>query len=75
MSEWPLDKIRIGQRIRRDLGDLQSLAESMKELGLLQPIVVFPDGRLILGERRLRAAKLLGWKTVPVTIARDAHED
>jgi ParB family transcriptional regulator, chromosome partitioning protein len=59
------------RRIRKDLGDIASLAESIKELGLLQPIVVFADGRLIVGERRLRAVRLLGWKEIPVTIVRD----
>ena len=38
------------------------------ELGLLQPIVVRPDGVLIAGERRLHAAKLLGWTEIPVTV-------
>jgi ParB family transcriptional regulator, chromosome partitioning protein len=67
--------IKVGKRIRKDMGDLTGLAESIEDLGLLHPIVVFPDGRLILGERRLRAAKLLGWETIPVTIVRDTHED
>jgi ParB-like nuclease domain len=29
---------------------------------LLHPVVVKPDGKLVAGERRLRAAKLLGWR-------------
>jgi ParB family chromosome partitioning protein len=71
MSTMAIRDIRVGtKRIRKDMGDLAGLAESMKELGLLQPVVVFPDGRLILGERRLRAAKLLGWERIPVTIVK-----
>jgi ParB family transcriptional regulator, chromosome partitioning protein len=62
--------IKVGKRIRKDMGDLAALAASIKELGLLQPIVVFPDGRLVLGERRLRAAQLLGWKEIPVMVVR-----
>jgi hypothetical protein len=57
----PIDQIIVGPRFRKDLGDLASLAASIDELGLLQPIVVRPDGILIAGERRLRAAQLLGW--------------
>ena len=38
------------------------------ELGLLHPVVVRPDGLLIAGERRLRAAQLLGWSEIPVSV-------
>jgi excisionase family DNA binding protein len=54
-------RITIGVCHRRDLGDIEGLAASIAALGLLHPIVVRPDGRLIAGKRRLRAAKLLGW--------------
>jgi hypothetical protein len=64
----PIDKIVVGERHRRDLGDIDGLAASMEILGLLHPIVVTPEGLLICGERRLRAATLLGWKMIPVTI-------
>lgn len=60
--------IKVGKRHRRDLGDIDLLAASMANIGLLHPIVVTPDGLLICGERRLRAAKLLGWTTIPVTV-------
>jgi ParB/RepB/Spo0J family partition protein len=68
MSALAIDKIQIGTRHRREMGDIASLAGSMAELGLLQPIVVRPDGILIAGERRLRAAERLGWETIPVTV-------
>lgn len=53
-------------RQRKDLGNIESLAESIKELGLIQPIVVRDEGTLVVGERRLTAIKSLGWETVPV---------
>ncbi|MFA6428244.1 MAG: ParB/RepB/Spo0J family partition protein [Candidatus Buchananbacteria bacterium] len=57
--------------------ELASLTESIKEHGILQPLIVSPaaegDYQLIAGERRLRAAKLAGLKTVPV-IARQFKE-
>jgi ParB/RepB/Spo0J family partition protein len=64
----PVDSIFVGERHRKDMGDIAGLAGSMAELGQLQPIVVRPDCTLIAGERRLRAAKLLGWTEIPVTI-------
>ncbi len=51
-----------------DDAPLQSLAESIRQHGILQPLTVrkTPSGYvLIAGERRLRAAKLAGCKTVP----------
>lgn len=72
MAERPamrrIDAIRVGVRHRRDLGDLASLAKSIGEVGLLHPIVVRRDGRLIAGERRLEAFKLLGRTEIPATV-------
>jgi N6-adenosine-specific RNA methylase IME4 len=65
MARLPVTKIKVRNRYRKKLGDIESLAA--KELGLLHPIVVRPDGRLIAGERRLAACKRLGMKSVPVT--------
>jgi N6-adenosine-specific RNA methylase IME4 len=67
MARLPTNKIKVRNRYRKNLGDIDSLAASIKELGLLHPIVVRPDGRLIAGERRLAACRRLGWKSVPVT--------
>jgi ParB-like chromosome segregation protein Spo0J len=49
--------IKLGTRHRKDMGDLQSLADSIKEEGLLQPIGVTEKFELVFGERRLRAHK------------------
>ena len=58
--------------------ELEDLAASIKEHGILQPLVVRKDPIggyiLIAGERRLRAAKLLGLERVPVVI-RETHPD
>jgi N6-adenosine-specific RNA methylase IME4 len=67
MAKLAINQINVRNRYRKNLGNIESLAASIKELGLLHPIVVRPDGRLIAGERRLAACKRLGWKTVPVT--------
>ena len=67
-TRLPVEQIAVGQRYRKDLGDLRSLAASIEEVGLLHPIVVTPQGRLIAGQRRLKACVLLGWAEVPVTV-------
>ena len=58
---------------RRDFNDesISALADSIKEHGLLQPIVVKPiDGgyQIVAGERRCRACRMLGLSEVPVVI-------
>jgi N6-adenosine-specific RNA methylase IME4/ParB-like chromosome segregation protein Spo0J len=62
------DRIQVGFRYRKDLGDLRPLAESIAEVGLLHPVVVTPEGRLIAGQRRLEACRMLEWTDVPVTV-------
>jgi len=52
--------IKIGDRFRRDLGDIGGMADSIKEVGLLQPILVNTDLQLISGIRRLAAHRHLG---------------
>ncbi|MHB1499557.1 MAG: ParB/RepB/Spo0J family partition protein [Candidatus Dormibacteria bacterium] len=54
-----------------DEASLQTLAQSIAEYGVLQPLVVERDGqayRLVAGERRLRASQLAGLSKVPVVI-------
>ncbi|WP_208111486.1 MT-A70 family methyltransferase [Enterovirga rhinocerotis] len=50
--------IRLGRRYRQDLGDLSGLAASIRARGLIQPIVIAPDGTLLAGRRRLEAWRL-----------------
>jgi ParB family chromosome partitioning protein len=54
-----------------DEEELQSLADSLRAHGLLQPVVVRRIGdryQLVAGERRLRAAAKAGWGDVPVQV-------
>ena len=60
--------IKIGDRFRRDHGDIRSLADSIESIGLLQSIGVTEDNRLIFGERRVLAFKLLGRETIPARV-------
>jgi N6-adenosine-specific RNA methylase IME4 len=61
--------IKIGNRHRKDLGDITSLALSIQQVGLLHPPVVTPDDILIAGERRLAAWNLLNTtRPIPVRV-------
>lgn len=62
-----IEKIKIKDRIRKDFGNIQELADDIKENGLINPPVITPDTyELITGERRIRAMKLLGYKQIEV---------
>ncbi len=61
-----------------DQGALEELAQSIRENGLIQPLVVRKTGEgyeLIAGERRLRASKLAGLKMVPVVIRKSTDRE
>lgn len=67
----PLTRIKTGPfqpRRSFDPGSLAELAESIKERGMIQPVVVRAVNdtfELLAGERRLRAVEKLGWESVP----------
>ncbi len=74
--EVPIEKILPNPHQPRtimDEDDLQDLADSIREHGVIQPLLVIPENEdgnyiLIAGERRLRASKLAGLSMVPVVI-------
>lgn len=74
------DKIDINpQQPRTNFSDsaLNDLAESIKEHGIISPLIATKKGdrfELIAGERRLRSAKLVGLKTVPVIIREETEQ-
>jgi len=55
--------------------ELRALGESMKSVVQLQPVVAKPDGTLLCGERRYRAAKLVGMTELSVIIAEKPLSD
>lgn len=73
--ERTIDSIVVGVRHRESLGDLDSLMESIKRLGLLQPVTVTPDGVLVCGRRRLEAVRRLGWRTLRVWVRSGISDD
>ena len=69
-----VDKLKpnpLQPRTKWDPESLEELAQSIQETGILQPVIVVPDGdnyRIIVGERRWRAAKKIGLPTIPALI-------
>ena len=65
----PIEKIITNQmQPRRDMGDLAELTDSIRENGIIEPVIVRPkDGNfeIIAGERRFRAAKEAGMHEIP----------
>jgi DNA modification methylase len=65
LKEIKIADIVVGQRHRRDMGDLSSLADSIRQAGMLQPIGVTDQLELVFGERRLLAYRdILKKKTI-----------
>jgi ParB family transcriptional regulator, chromosome partitioning protein len=60
--------IIIKPRIRKDLGDVGALMESLRKFGLLNPVVINSKGELIAGHRRLESARRLGWQYIEVMV-------
>lgn len=66
--------IKIGERVRTDYGDISALATSIQRYGLLHPIVIDENKKLIAGERRLKAHIKLGKKEIEVKYFKDLSD-
>lgn len=84
LQDMPIDNLQPGKyqpRTFMDTESIQELSESIKEQGVMQPIIVRKaDGKddtkfeIVAGERRMRAAKLAGLESVPVIIREISDE-
>ena len=63
-----IDQIKVGTRFREELGDIESLAQSLESEGLINPITLDQEHNLLAGGRRLAAAQLLKWETISANI-------
>ena len=66
--------IKIKKRVRKDLGNLENLKDSMKIYGLMNPITLNSRYELIAGERRLQSAIQLGWTSINANIIDNLSE-
>lgn len=60
-----IESIQVVDRHRKDLGDLDSLRDSIEGVGLLNPVTLTRDSRLVAGQRRIEACRRLGWHFIP----------
>jgi ParB family chromosome partitioning protein len=69
MKNIPIPSIKVENRLRPlNAEKVAELAESIAQVGLLQPIGVRPDGTLVYGYHRLEACKRLGWTEIPAVV-------
>ena len=81
-ADLPLDSISPNPRQPRTVFDedaMNELVESIREIGMLQPVVVRPLGgsrfELVMGERRWRAAQQAGVETIPAIVRETADHE
>lgn len=70
----PIKDIKIKKRVRKDLGNLEDLKDSLRTYGLLNPITLNSRYELIAGERRLQSAIQLGWTSINANIVDNLTE-
>lgn len=72
-SSFPVAAIFVDRtkRQRRELRNIEELAASIQQNGLIHPPVIRKSGELIVGERRWTAIKSLGWTDMPVQFVED----
>lgn len=66
--------IKVKRRVRKDLGNLEDLKNSLRRYGLLNPITLNGKYELVAGERRLEAAKAIGWTNINANIIDNLSE-
>jgi ParB/RepB/Spo0J family partition protein len=71
-TSFPLGGIIVApDRQRKELRNIEELAESIGRLGLINPVTLQRDGTLVAGERRYTACRLLGWTDIPAQFTDD----
>ncbi len=74
MPEVLISEITIGKRHRKAVVNIDALAASITEVGLLQPVVITPEKKLVAGFRRIKAYEQLGRAKIPTIIAKSLDE-
>lgn len=73
----PVDSITINreERQRKTIENIEELADSIRKLGLINPITITSQNVLVAGERRLTAHKFLGFDTIAVQYVEDLNNE
>ena len=76
VEEWELGSLKEHCRQAELFGDVpddefDELAESLQREGQRQPIEILPDGTIIAGHQRVRAARHLGWTSIRAVVRHD----
>ncbi|MFO0822836.1 MAG: ParB N-terminal domain-containing protein [Gemmataceae bacterium] len=79
-TKWKLTKLKDHPEQATMFGDvpetdLKALVDNIRRNGLRHPIEILPDGTIICGHQRVRAAKLLGWREIDVIVRHDLAKD
>jgi ParB family chromosome partitioning protein len=75
-GKWPVKKLKDHPQQGKLFGELaegeiQALADDMQRRGQQEPVEILPNGTIICGHQRVRAAKKLGWTHVKVVVRHD----
>ena len=72
IEQWEIDRVKpYDKNPRRNDKAVEAVANSIREFGFRQPIVVDANGIIVVGHTRYKAALKLGMATVPVHVAAD----
>ncbi|CAG0981149.1 Chromosome-partitioning protein Spo0J [Anaerolineae bacterium] len=74
VAQMPISLILVSPNGDAQATDLDGLVASIRSKGVLQPLIVAPDGRLLAGRRRLEAARRAGLEQVPVRVCEVTSE-
>lgn len=76
-TSFPIDSVWVdrAKRQRKEIDNIEELAKSIAENGLIHPPVIKRDGELVVGERRWTAVKSLGWTHIAVQFIDDLSEE
>ena len=70
----PIDAIKVGERARVEMGDIEKLRSSIERLGLFHPIIIDDNSMLVAGFRRLTCCRDLGFKEIDVRLKKDLSD-
>jgi ParB/RepB/Spo0J family partition protein len=68
VTQMPIGSILVSPNGDAQATDLDGLVTSIRKRGVLQPLIIAPNGRLLAGRRRLEAARRAGLELVPVHV-------